>query len=86
MKYLVIIAVAASMLTGVVGCAQGAGNAPSSSTDLTTSPASSGERATTAEQTSSFYRIPVPRQQYRGGGVLECADKRSRCVHYIKTA
>ena len=84
MKYLVIIAVAASMLTGVVGCAQGAGNAPSSSTDLTTSPASSGERATSAEQTSSFYRIPVPRQQYRG--VLECADKRSRCVHYIKTA
>jgi hypothetical protein len=60
MKYLVIIAVAASMLTGVVGCAQGAGNASSSSTNLTTSPASPGERAMTAEQTPSFYHSLYP--------------------------
>ena len=38
----------------VVGCAQGAANAPSGSTDLTTSPGRSGEQATTAEQTTTY--------------------------------
>ncbi len=50
MKYLVIIAVTGFMMMIVVGCAQGAGNTPSGSTDLTTSPGSSGERATTTEE------------------------------------
>ena len=50
MKYLVIIAVTGFVMMVVVGCAQGAGNTPSSSTDLTTSPGRSGEQATTAEQ------------------------------------
>jgi len=83
MKYLVIIAVTGFATMVVVGCGQGAGNTPSSSTDPTTSPGSSGERATTAEQntaeqTTSFYRIPVSGHK----GVLECADKRTKGAIY----
>jgi hypothetical protein len=92
MKYLLIIAVTGFVMMGVVGCGQGAANAPSGSTDLSTSPGRSGERETTAEQmtaeqTTSFYRIPVPEVEYsngggRGGGVLECADKRTKGAVY----
>src|SRR5215207_7366073 len=83
MKYLVIIAVTGFATMVVVGCGQGAGNTPSSATDPTTSPGSSGERATTAEQntaeqTTSFYRIPVSGNK----GVLECADKRTKGAIY----
>src|SRR5215216_8167024 len=82
MKYLLIIAVTGFVMMVVVGCAQGAANAPSGS----------GERETTAEQmiaeqTTSFYRIPVPEVTYsngggRGGGVLECADERTKGAVY----
>jgi hypothetical protein len=87
MKSLVIIAVTAFVMIVVVGCGQGVGNTPSgntrsSTTDLTTSPESSGERATTAEQPSSIYRISVQEQKYRGGGVLECTDKRTKGAIY----
>jgi hypothetical protein len=78
MKYLVIIAVTGFVMMVLVGCGKGAGNTPTSSTDLTTSPGRTGERATTSEQTTSIYRIPVQEQEYRGGGVLECADKRTK--------
>jgi len=64
MKYLVIIAASGFMMMVVVGCAQGASNTPSGS----------AERATTAEQTTSIHRIPVEKDKYRGGGVLECRD------------
>jgi hypothetical protein len=82
MKYLMIIAVTGFVMV-MVGCAQGAGNAPSgstpsSSTDLATSPEARESERTTAEQSTSFYRIPVQEQEYRGGGVLECADKRTK--------
>jgi hypothetical protein len=83
MNYLVTIAVAACVLTGVIGCAQGAGNAPFSSTDPTTSSGRSGQRATTAEQrTSSFHQIPVPKEEYRGGGMLECSSKNTESAIY----
>jgi len=73
MKYLLIIAVTGFVMMVVVGCGQGAANAPSGSTDLSTSPGRSGERETTAEQmtaeqTSSFYRIPVPEVEYSNEG------------------
>jgi hypothetical protein len=74
MKYLVIIAVTGFVMMVVVGCTQGAGNAPSGSTDLTTSAGKSGEQATTPEQTTSIHRIPVEKQEYRGGGLLECRE------------
>jgi hypothetical protein len=74
MKHLVIIAVTGLVMTVVVGCGQGAGNTPSGSTERTTSPGRSGEQATTPEQTASIYRIPVEKQEYRGGGVLECRE------------
>jgi len=86
MMYLLIIAVTGLVMMVEVGCGQGAGNTNSSnthssSTDLTTSAGRSAEQATTtehmtAEQTTSFYRIPVQAQEY-SGGVLECADKRT---------
>lgn len=50
MKYLVILAVTGFVILVVVGCAQGAGNTPSGSTDLTTSAGKSGEQATTTEE------------------------------------
>jgi hypothetical protein len=50
MKYPVITAVTGFVMMVVVGCGQGAGNTPAGSTDLTTSPGRSGERATTTEQ------------------------------------
>jgi len=56
MKYLVILTVTGLVMMGVVGCAQGAGNTPSGSTDLTTSPGTLGEQATTAEQTT-YYEV-----------------------------
>ena len=43
MKHLVIVAVTGLVMMVVVGCAQGAANAPSGSTDPTTSPGRSGE-------------------------------------------
>jgi hypothetical protein len=52
MKCPVTIAVTGFVTMVVVGCAQGVANAPSGSTDLTTSPGRSGERAMTAEQTT----------------------------------
>jgi hypothetical protein len=48
MKYLVIIALTGFMMI-VVGCAQGAGNTPSGSTDLTTS---AGRSSRTSENTA----------------------------------
>jgi hypothetical protein len=62
MKHLVIVAVTGLVMMVVVGCAQGASNTPSGS----------AERATTAEQATSIYRIPVEKDKYRGGGLLEC--------------
>jgi hypothetical protein len=77
MKYLAIVAVTGLVMLVVVGCGQGAanapfGNTPSGSTDVTTSPGRSGEQATTPEQTTSVHRIPVEKEEYRGGGLLEC--------------
>ena len=54
MKCLGIIAVTGFVMMVVVGCAQGAGSAPSGSTHLTTSAGRSGEQATTAEQTTTY--------------------------------
>ncbi|HET7269992.1 MAG TPA: hypothetical protein VFI90_02785 [Rubrobacter sp.] len=87
MKLPVVIAVTELVMMAVIGCAQDTGNTPSdntppSSTDLSTSPRSSGERAMTAEQTSSFYRIPVQAQEFRGGGVLEGAEKHTEGAVY----
>jgi hypothetical protein len=68
MKYLVIIA-----LTGLVtmfGCGQGAEDTPSGSTDSRTSPVTSRDRATTAEQTTSIHRFPA----HESRGVLECRE------------
>jgi hypothetical protein len=81
MKYLVILAVTGFVMMAVVGCGQDAGNTPSGSTDLTTLAGRSRKQATTAEQTTSFYRIPVQAQEY-SGGVLECADKRTNGAVY----
>jgi hypothetical protein len=72
MKYLVIMAVTGFAILVVVGCAQGASNTPSGSAGPTTSAGSSGKQATTPEQTTSIYRTPVEKQDYRGAGVLEC--------------
>ena len=51
MKCLGIIAVTGFVMMVVVGCAQGAGNTPSGSTDLSTSAGRSVERATTEQTT-----------------------------------
>ena len=64
MKCPVIIAVTGFVMMVVVGCAQGAGSAPSGSTHLTTSAGRSGEQATTAEQTTT----------HTGTGGLECPE------------
>ncbi len=49
---ILIMAVTAFVMMVVVGCGQGAGNTPSGSTGPTTSPGTSGEQVTTAEQTT----------------------------------
>jgi hypothetical protein len=52
MKDLLSMAVPAFVMMVVVGCGQGAGNTPSGSTGPTTSPGTSREQVTTAEQTT----------------------------------
>jgi hypothetical protein len=74
MRYPVVIGVTGFVMLVVVGCAQGAGNTSSGSTDPATSAGRSGEQVTTADQTTSFHRIVVESQEYRGGGVLECRE------------
>ncbi len=58
---------AASVMMVVAGCGQDAGNTPSGSADLTTSPGRSGERATTAEQTASDNGLECPGGMGVGG-------------------
>lgn len=36
----------------------------------------------TPAQTASFYRIPVPKSEYRGGDLSDCADKRTKATVY----
>lgn len=66
MKHLAIIAMAGFVT--MVGCGQGAEDTPSGSADPGTSPVTSGERATTAEQTTSIHRFRARESR----GVLEC--------------
>jgi hypothetical protein len=67
------------VLLSLFACGQqGAGDTPSGSTDLTTSAARSGERGTTAEQTTHFYRIPVEGHK----GVLECREEGTEAAIY----
>jgi hypothetical protein len=75
MKRLVLIAVTGFVIVAA-RCGQGTGNTSSGSTEPTTSPGSPG--ATSAEQTSSFYRIPVSSHH----GVLECADRSTNGAVY----
>jgi hypothetical protein len=63
MKCPVTIAVTGFVMMVVVGCGQGAANAPSGSTDVIPSPGRLGERATTAGQTT-----------YTGMRGLECPE------------
>jgi hypothetical protein len=60
------------------------GNTPSGSTDVTTSPGRSGEQATTPEQTTSVHRIPVEKEEYRGGACWSAAKTAPR-VPYSTT-
>ena len=82
MKYLVILAVTGFVMMVVVGCAQGASNTPSGSADRTTSAGRSEEQATTPEQTTSIYRSPVEKEEYRGGGLLECRHEGTKGAVY----
>jgi len=67
MKCLGIFAVTGFVMMVVVGCAQGAGNTPSGSTDLTTSAGRSGERATTEQTTYAEMRgLQCPKYSQEG--------------------